>query len=259
MAGTMTTEHSQDGGLPRLIRSLDLLWGRTGKDRPARGPKPALTLEKIVRTAVRLADRDGLTALSMRNVAAELGVGTMSLYRYVPGKGELVALMVDHMNGPAEEVSDLHGKEWRPTLEQIADSAWKLYTTSPWLLQINQARPVLGPHTMAGLDVALQVMEGLPLNGQEKMGVLVALDNLVMGAARSHVLYQLAAQQSGVSDQEFWSTQEPYMVQAITEGAFPSLAALDDDAFSAEAVDSMRFGVKALLDGFEQLIASRGA
>ncbi len=259
MAGTMTTEHSEDEGLPRLIRSLDLLWGRTGKSRPARGPKPALTLEKIVRTAVRLADRDGLSALSMRTVAAELGVGTMSLYRYVPGKDELIALMVDHVNGPSEGLADLRGKEWRPALEMVAEGSWKLYTTSTWLLQINQARPVLGPHTMAGLDVTLEAMEGLPLNGQEKMGVLIALDSLVMGAARSHVLYQLAAQQSGVSDEEFWRTQEPYMIQAITEGAFPSLSALDDDAFSAEAVDSMRFGVKALLDGFEQLIARRAA
>jgi AcrR family transcriptional regulator len=257
---TMTTEHSADGddGLVRLVRSLDLLWGRTGRDRSARGPKPGLTLTQIVAAAIDVADREGLAALSMRRVATELGVGTMSLYRYVPGKDELVALMCDQVLGSPGDVEQWRrGKGWRETMELVAEGSWELYTTHPWLIQVNQARPVLGPNSMADLDFALAALEGLPLSGQEKMNILVAVDNLVMGAARSHVLYQQAAQQSGVSDEEFWSTQEPYMVRGIEEGGLNRLAALPEDSFSAHPLDSTRFAVRALLDGFQKLLDQR--
>ena len=75
------------------IRGLVLLWGR--RERPTRGPKPALDIERIVRAGVEVADAEGLEALSMRKVAGRLGVGTMSLYRYVPSKQELLDLMFD--------------------------------------------------------------------------------------------------------------------------------------------------------------------
>lgn len=259
----MTTQLNEDGGLARLTRSLDLLWGRDGKedDRPARGPKPALTLQGIVEAGIRLANRDGLAALSMRSLATELGVGTMSLYRYVPGKAELINLMVDHAYGPASALPDEAeapgSADWRRALEQIAEGSWELYTTNTWLIQVNQARPILGPNSMAGFDYALEALSGLGLSGQEKVGVLVAIDNLVLGAARSHVLYQQAAQHSGVSDEEFWRTQEPYMVRALEDGVFSQIATLPEDSFSQEAAASMRFGLTALLDGFASLIASR--
>ncbi|MGP3979180.1 TetR/AcrR family transcriptional regulator [Streptomyces sp. 8N114] len=248
-----------DDGHARLVRSLDLLWGRTGRDRPARGPKPGLTLTQIVTTAVELADREGLTALSMRRVATELGVGTMSLYRYVPGKDELVALMFDHVQGSPDESEEWHAKSWRERLELIAEQSWELYTAHTWLLQINQARPVLGPNSMADFDFALAALDGLPLSGQEKVNVFVALDNLVLGSARSHVLHQQAAQQTGVSDEEFWRTQEPYLVRAMEEQGYTRIASLAEDAFAAAAADTLRFAVRALLDGFQRLLDQRTA
>ncbi|MFG3254586.1 TetR/AcrR family transcriptional regulator [Streptomyces sp. NPDC048172] len=259
----MTTDSadSADGpdneGLARLKRSLDLLWSGGERPRPARGPKPGLTLERIVVTAIDLANREGLGALSMRKVAGELGVGTMSLYRYVPGKGELIDLMVDHVNGPVEELEESRGLGWRATMEFIAESSWTLYTTNSWILQVNQARPILGPNSMAGFEYALEALEGLGLSGQEQVGLLVAIDNLVTGAARSHVLYQQAAQQSGVTDEEFWNTQGPYVERAMRDGAFPLMEALPEDSFAATGEQLMRFGLGALLDGFAALIASR--
>ncbi|MET9862963.1 TetR/AcrR family transcriptional regulator [Streptomyces smyrnaeus] len=260
----MTTKHPSTDpadhggeGLTRLVRSLDLLWGRTGRHRPARGPKPGLTLAQIVAAAVDLADREGLAALSMRRVATELGVGTMSLYRYVPGKDELIALMCDQVALPPGDLEQWRGRSWRETLELITEASWELYTTHTWLLQVNQARPVLGPNSMANLDFALGALEDLPFTGQEKMTILIALDNLVMGAARSVVLYQQAAQQSGVSDEEFWRTQEPYIVRGMEEGGLSRLAALPDDAFAADPADSTRFAVRALLDGLQRLLDER--
>ncbi|NGO69062.1 TetR/AcrR family transcriptional regulator [Streptomyces boncukensis] len=253
----MSTERNED--LSWLIRSLDLLWGTERGPRPSRGPKPALTLDQIVSAAIRLANREGLAALSMRKVATELGVGTMSLYRYVPGKSVLINLMVDQVYEPggAADAPPPGSEDWRATLERVALGSWELYITSPWLLQVNQARPVLGPNSLADLHYALEGLEGLGLTGQERVAVVVALDNLVVGAARSHVLYQQAAQQSGVTDEEFWSAQEPYLVRAMETGAYPRLAELPEDAFSMSGEETMRFGVAALLDGIERLIAAR--
>ncbi|MDJ1138479.1 TetR/AcrR family transcriptional regulator [Streptomyces iconiensis] len=254
----MTTEPNEDGGIARLTRSLDLMWGRTERDRPPRGPKPALTLDRIVKVAIRLANRDGLAALSMRSLATELGVGTMSLYRYVPGKGELIDLMVDHAFGPASALpQNTDRTDWRHMLEQIAEGSWTLYTTNPWLIQVNRARPILGPNSMDSFEQALTALSGLGLTGQEKVSILVAIDNLVLGAARGYVLYQQAAQQSGFSDEAFWRTQEPYMVRALEDGVYPHIAALPEDSFSREAADTMRFGLSALLDGFATLITTR--
>ena len=93
----MTTDGSARSGSGDLSRSLELLWGT--REPATRGPKAELSLERIVDAAVALADREGLGALSMRRVATELGVGTMSLYRHVPGKGELLDLMLDRVGG----------------------------------------------------------------------------------------------------------------------------------------------------------------
>ena len=75
-------------------RSVELLWGQP--ERPNRGPKPGLSVERIVRVAIEIADAEGLPAVSMQRVASEFGFTTMSLYRYVPGKNELIDLMIEH-------------------------------------------------------------------------------------------------------------------------------------------------------------------
>ncbi|SCK07351.1 TetR/AcrR family transcriptional regulator [Streptomyces sp. WMMB 322] len=248
----MTTEYSGSGDLGR---TLELLWH--GKGQPTRGPKPGLTLERIVVTAVELANREGLPALSMRRVATQLGVGTMTLYRYVPGKGELLDLMLDHVNGPGEDLQAHRGKDWRTSMEFVAQGSWALYTGNPWLLQVSQVRPVLGPKSMAGLEFALSALQDVPLTGQEKIGLLVALDAYIVGAARTHVLQQEAAAHTGLSDEEFWTAQVPYLERAMETGEYPHIAALPDDAFSMSGEDVMRYGLRSLLDGFQKLIESR--
>src|SRR5687768_86463 len=122
----MTTDGVARSGSGDLNRSLELLWG-TGEP-AARGPKPGLNLPRIVDAAVALADREGLGALSMRRVAAELGVGTMSLYRHVPGKGELLDLMLDKVGGMNEDPSTWDSiTDWRGALEKLARGLWKQF------------------------------------------------------------------------------------------------------------------------------------
>src|SRR6266536_4823913 len=107
-------ENSVFPGSGDPARSLALLW-RTS-ERASRKGKPDLSVEVIVRTAIELADTAGLTALSMRRVAERLGVGTMSLYTYVPGKAELLDVMLDVVYAETTEPTD---PTWRARLEHI--------------------------------------------------------------------------------------------------------------------------------------------
>lgn len=248
----MTTAHSGSGD---LSQSLRLLWH--GRQPTSRGPKPGLTLEAIIAAAVALADRDGLAALSMRKVAAELEVGTMTLYRYVPGKGELLDLMLDHVNGPPEALEPHRGKDWRSVLELVARGTWRMYVKHPWLLQVNQARPILGPNALAGFDFALASLDGLGLTGREKVAMLIAIDSYVTGTARTYVLQQQASEESGISDEEFWAAQEPTLREAMASGDYPQIAALPEDAFSLAGEEALEFGLAPLLDGFAAFIAAK--
>lgn len=247
----MTTENS-DGGY--LRRSLDLLWG--SGERPSRGPKPGLTLDRIVDAGVRIADAEGIDALSMRRVAAELGVGAMSLYRYVPGKAELLELMIDRayrmMPGPDAP----RDAGWRTVLRYVARGNWRMYLAHPWLLQTNLARPVLGPGGMAGFDYALSGLTGLDITDQERMGFITALDGYVAGCARTHVYAAQAARRTGISDEEFWTAHVPVLEKAMLSGAYPHVAALAEDTFAVPGEKLFLFGLERLLDGLEAFVGA---
>ncbi|MBB0245004.1 TetR family transcriptional regulator [Streptomyces alkaliphilus] len=252
----MTTAHSGSGD---LSRSMELLW--RGKEPSGRGPRPGLTLEAIVDAAITLADREGIPALSMRRVAAELGVGTMSLYRYIPGKGELLDLMLDRVLSPGPTGTGPPPPEatenWRTAMEFVAVSSWRLYLAHPWLLQVNQTRPVLGPNALEGLEFVLEALNGIGLLDAERMAVIMAVDHYVTGTARTYVLQAVSARETGVSDEEFWAAQGPILGEILESGRFPRLAELDPDSFSVGGVQALRFGLDPLLDGLERYIDAR--
>ncbi|MFD6435628.1 TetR/AcrR family transcriptional regulator [Streptomyces venezuelae] len=238
-----------------ITRSLELLWGEGG--RPARGPKPGLTLDRIVSEAVRLADAEGLAAVSMRRLSTELGTGTMSLYRYVPGKGDLVDLMLDRVNAAPEEDEPFTGG-WREGVEAFARETLVLYRRHPWLLHVNQARPVLGPGAVGGLDRVLSRIKPMGLTDPELIGVIVMTEGYVTGVARTQVHEMEAATRNGLSEQDFWEAQAPTLERIMKSGHYPTLAGLADDSFSAD-FDHFEFGLQRLLDGLDTLVARRGA
>jgi len=252
----MTTE--------QLRRSLELLWGE--EPRPARGPRPTLTLDRVVAAATALADREGIDALSMRRVAADLGVGTMSLYRYVPGKAELLALMLDRVSDPVEcaagvapasaaPAAEISG--WRDVLAMVARGTYRMYLRHPWLIQVNWTRPVMGPNSLAGIELFMRGLSGLPLTDQERVSLLITLDGFVTGVARQQVQHAALAGETGMTDEEFWSHQAPVLAKAMESGAYPAMAALSEDAFGLGWDATFEFGLARLLDGVAALIESR--
>lgn len=236
-----------------LAPSLRLLWH--GLPEPEKGPKPKLTLRQIVDAGIALADEAGLEGLSMRTLAKDLGVGTMSLYRYVPSKTELLALMLDAVTEPDPQERDAVGQNWRIFLEATAWSGRRLYLRHPWVIQANWTRPVMGPNSVAGLDLSMSGLKGLPLSDRQKMGVLTSLDSYVQGTARQEILWQKAAEESGVTDEEFWNYQLPEMGAAMVSGRYPHLAALSEDTFDGSWEDTFVFGLTLFLDGLEQQLA----
>ncbi|MEV4315278.1 TetR/AcrR family transcriptional regulator [Actinocrispum sp. NPDC049592] len=246
----MTTEY---GGTGDITRSMELLWGT--QERPTRGPKPSLTLDRIVRAAIELADAEGITALSMRRVAAKLEVGTMSLYRYVPSKAELLDLMLDHIYGDDLQPPD-DGRGWRKGLEQVATSTWELCHRHAWLQHVSGARALLGPNATRSFEYSLAVLAGTGLTDGERVSTIVAVNNYVTGYARAAAEAAEAPKRTGVTDEQFWSAQEPFLAKAMQSGQFPQMAALDPNVFS-EVYASFEFGLQRLLDGIEAYIEAK--
>lgn len=240
-----------------LEKSLQLLW--QGLPEPKRGPAPLLSLEQIVEAGITLADAEGLQALSMRRLAQKLDVGTMSLYRYVPSKSELLNLMLDAVVGPEHQQLTARQEGWRKFLEVTAWGDRTLYLEHPWALQASWTRPVLGPNSMADMELNLSGLTDLPFSDREKMSLVTALDSYVMGAVRQELLWQNAAAESQMDDEQFWGHQIPTMEAAMASGQYPAMANLAEDAFDGSWEESFSFGLQLLLDGLEGSVAARRA
>ncbi|MEG8279313.1 TetR/AcrR family transcriptional regulator [Streptomyces sp. AHA2] len=255
-SGTSGSGGTETSGSGDIARTLELLWD-TGR-RPSRGPKPTLTLDRIVEAAIRVADAEGLEGLSMRRVAAELGTGTMSLYRYVPGKGELLDLMLDRVQRPSDNPADLGDGGWRGALEALARATLALYRRHPWLLHVNQSRPILGPSALDGMEKVLTLIRPMGLSDPELVSAIIMIDGYVVGAARTQLYQQEAERRTGLTDAEFWQAQVPVLEKVMASGRYPVMASLSEDAFGTE-FDHFEFGLQRILDGLEVLVKDREA
>lgn len=193
-------------------RSMSLLWRSAGDGGTRPGPRPGLTVDAIVDAAIAVADEHGMAALSMRAVGERLGRTAMALYTYVPNKAELVDLMYDKVLGqlPGEYPS---AEGWRPALAAWAADVRAFYLEHPWVLQVSQARPVLGPNEFAMLETLLRVLRGTGLAPSVLRGVVGAVTQFVRGAAGVIADARQAARETGVSDEEWWFARSPLLAE----------------------------------------------
>jgi AcrR family transcriptional regulator len=245
------------GGDP--ARSLALLW-RT-QERGARSGRLDLSIDRIVRVAIEIADADGMAALSMRRVAERLGVGTMSLYTYVPGKAELIDLMLDTVYGETAKPADVPGG-WRGRLEQIARENWELYRRHRWMLQVGTSRPPLGPNVMVKYEYELRAVADLHLTSIEMDTVVSLVTGHAEGAARRAVEASRTVQHSGMTDEQWWQASAPLLDKIPDTGRFPVAARVGTAAGEAygatdDPEHALTFGLERVLDGIEVLIAAR--
>jgi AcrR family transcriptional regulator len=229
--------------------SIELAWGlrRDG----TRGPRRGLTLEAIVAAGIEVAAADGVGALSMARIAKQLGVGTMSLYRYVAAKDELLTLMVDTALGPPPPLPQPGG--WRAGLTAWCDGLRDVYRLHTWSLRVPISGPPLGPNNVAWLDRALDALTETPLREQDKLSCVLVLSGFVRNDAT------LTADFAAGSDNEAVMPGYGALVAQITSAEeFPSLhraiasGALDDeDDLDIEYL----FGLARILDGIAELVS----
>jgi AcrR family transcriptional regulator len=253
----MTSEYSYSGRSDPK-RSLELLWRLEVK--PSRGPKPGLTLDQIVAAAIEVADAEGLRALSMRRVADHLGVGTMSLYRYVPAKAELLDLMLDAVDaGLGRPDGSVEG--WRAKLEFFARESWAGYHRHPWVLHIvgMDARPPLGPNILASFEAMLEAVAGIGLKGSEMVAVIKLVQGYVQSVARSAVEAVQVVKETGVSEGQWWSERTTFWEDIFDVESFPTITAIWETGGFQEPEDDFEFGLQRVLDGIETLVAERQA
>ncbi|HEX4252323.1 MAG TPA: TetR/AcrR family transcriptional regulator C-terminal domain-containing protein [Pseudonocardia sp.] len=155
-----------------------LLWG--GQPAPRRGPKALLNRGKVVRAGIEIADAEGLAALSMQRVAAKLGAATMALYRHVPGKFELVTLMLDAAIGEPPELPD--GTGWRTGLAAWARGNRDVFVRHPWTLSLVTGSRTMGPNELAWTEAALRVTSATGLPTPALLDVLMLVNGYVRGA-----------------------------------------------------------------------------
>jgi AcrR family transcriptional regulator len=160
---------------------LDLLWGRRGPGR--RGPRPGLSADVIVDAAIRLADAEGLEGVSMARVAAKLGFTTMSLYRYVSSKEELLQLMWNASAVGAEGLV-LEGDGWRARLRMWCVVQRDMLDRHAWLTQMPMAAPPVAPNSLAFVERGLGAMDGTPLADADKLRFIGLISSFTLSEAR---------------------------------------------------------------------------
>ncbi len=219
---------------------------------PRRGPKQRLSVDEVVDAAIALADRGGLAALSMRGLAQQLGLGAMSLYTYVPGRNELIVLMVDQTLGRTtlpELPADL-----RARLRMVAEVAAADLRAHPWLLEVSGLRPWLGPHAGDRYEWQLGALEGIGLEDLEMDQTVALLAGFAANIVRAEQEVVRTERESGMSELEWWEANVEELGEVMTYRSYPlagRVGSVAGEAYQAATSPAaeFEFGLARIIDG----------
>jgi AcrR family transcriptional regulator len=258
----MTEQHdasaAADADLPwELPASLEAAWGL--RDRPHKGPKPGLSLRRIVDAGVRVAASEGLGAVSMSRVAAELGASTMSLYRYVAAKDELLDLMVDTALGGPPPPQD--GPGWREGLSRWAWAQRAALYRNQWALRIPISGLPVTPNQVAWFENGLRCLAGTDLGEEAKASVVLLISNYVRAEATvgADIGAAIAARRATPDE---WMSYYGRLLASLTDPQrYPAISRLLAAGVFDRAdgpADEFVFGLTRILDGIGVLVSARG-
>jgi AcrR family transcriptional regulator len=237
--------------------SIEAAWGVGA--RPARGPRRELSLERIVAAGVRLAEADGLVAVSMARVAAELGASTMALYRYVAAKDELLTLMIDHVFGVPP--APMAGEEtWRDGLRRWAWGHLEALHRHPWVLHVPLQGPPATPNQLAWMEHGLSCLAGTGLAAAEQLSVILLLSGYVRNNAAMGFDIDRAFVASGASPDEMMAAYSSFLLRVLDPVTYPHVVAVLSTGVLDQAdppEDEFTFGLDRVLDGVEVLVRAR--
>ncbi|MEZ0094620.1 TetR/AcrR family transcriptional regulator [Streptacidiphilus sp. EB129] len=246
-----------DGAASGLPPVLELAWGL--RERPTKGPKRGLTLDRIVQAAVTVARAEGMPAVSMGRVAKELGSSPMSLYRYVSTKDDLLTLMLDTAYGQPDPPPAEPGG-WRAELAHWASGQRIALYANPWALHIPLSGPPATPNQIVWLEAGLAALRDTWLSEQQKLSTILLISGFVRNEALLSTDIMAAAERAGITADEAMGSYSTALARLIDPRRFPSVyAALtsgaldDDDGLEGE----FGFGLERILDGIAVLIDTR--
>jgi AcrR family transcriptional regulator len=257
--------HRTRGGREEDV--FDPIWSRP---EPA-GRRAPHSRADIAAAAIAVADAEGIDAVSMRRVARELGLGTMSLYHYVRNKHELIDLVSDAILGRQLVDEAELKKGWRPALRAIAIATRLNFERHPWILGAMQPRPrqVPGPNSLRHFDQSVAAVVDVDVDLPTKMEIVALIDDYVFGfSLRAY----LAGLEHRVEETEpgWMQAVFDYMAVELETGAYPNVERIveanraaggKDEDLPAMALDEGRFerGLERLLDGIEAELERQGA
>lgn len=238
-------------------RTIALLW-RDPAAVPRRGPRRGLTVDRVVDTAIALADAEGVAAVTVRRVAAALGVRPMTLYTYVPGKAELLDLMLDAAYARMPR-TDTTGRPWRDRLTAVAADNRALHRAHPWTVGVSTQRPPLGPGALGKYEHELAAFDGLGLPDVQVDACLTHLLLFVQATARAAADAAELRRSTALTDEQWWRAAGPALQRLADPAAYPRATRVGSAAGAAHgaAYDPEHvyaFGLDRLLDGLAAVV-----
>ncbi|WP_254705856.1 TetR/AcrR family transcriptional regulator [Streptomyces vilmorinianum] len=247
----------EKGGGSFLPPSIEAAWGL--RERPSKGPKPGLTLDRIVDAAVGVASAEGLDAVSMGRIAKELGVSTMSLYRYVGAKSELYVLMQDAATGAPPELFP-PGTGWREAMERWSWALREVYHRHLWLVRVPISGPPATPHAVAWWEKAMVALADTDLDEGTKISVTLLVGGFVKSDAMMSADLAAAIDASGQEPGVVLARYSHTLRRLADPARFPAVARMLDSGVLDQADgpdDEFRFGLARILDGVALLVEGR--
>lgn len=273
MAGQEASDLAEGAGpataepLGSYWSGYDLLW-----DLPGQNPKRRTSIDRaqVVSAAIAIADREELGAVSMRSVASELGTSAMALYRHIPDKEAMVALMVDAAiarsisatsararaavigQGSAQE----RPERWRERLRLVAAGTWELCRRHRWFPEASLGRPLITPSGLAGFERALSIFDDFDLDIGTKARFVGSVHSTVISCALYAHSEESARARAQMTREQVFAAAAPFMRQVINSGEFPRVTAFVVEAEHAGSEAEMWANVELLLDGIASRLAS---
>lgn len=249
---------------PELPRAVALAWGVAAH--PQRGPKRELSIERIVDAAVEIADAEGLGAVSMSRVAASLGFTTMSLYRYVTSKDDLILLMQEGAITPPVP-DDAVVRTWREGVTAWVLAMRAAYREHPWLVDIPISGAPITPNSLLLVDWFLREVRELPLSDGEKMSALLLLTSYARATSAQDRDLRAAAEAASDPGEVTGESAFAALVELVTPERFPDLSPLlaaggyvaEPGTHPGDTDDDFRFGLERILDGIQHHVDRVGA